>query len=97
MLENYSAELSMVNKMQKWYNYMNLQREIRRKQMKIWVEKAGSFEAAERFDKNYYLKMSREERLDTVQMLREMWFDLNKSNNENRKRLRRTVKVIKQK
>jgi len=65
--------------------------------MKVWVNKAKSFEAAERFDKNYYLRMSGKERLETVQMLREMWFNVDKSNNENGKRLRRTVRIIKQK
>ncbi len=65
--------------------------------MKVWANKAKSFEVAERFDKDYYLRMSRKERLETVQMLREMWFNLDKSNNENRKRLRRAVRIIKQK
>jgi len=65
--------------------------------MKIWVNKTKSFKAAEKYDRNYYLKMSGGKRLETVQMLREMWFNLDKSNNENGKRLRRTVRIIKQK
>lgn len=65
--------------------------------MKIWVNKAGNFAEAARFDKNYYLKMSAEQRLETVQMLREMWFKINKTNYENGKRLRRVVRIIKQK
>jgi len=67
------------------------------KSMKIWVNKAKNFEAVELFDKNYYLKMSSKQRLETVQILREMWFKSNKNNNENGKRLRRIVRVIKQK
>ncbi len=63
--------------------------------MKIWLNKAENFEAAERFDRDYYLKMSREQRLETVQMLREISFKMNK-NNENTKRLRRVVRIIKQ-
>lgn len=65
--------------------------------MKIWVNKARGFKAAEQFDKDYYLDMSAEKRLETVQMLREMWTGFRKRNNENGKRLRRTVKIIKQK
>jgi len=63
--------------------------------MKIWVNRAKTFEAAERFDRAYYLKMSREQRLDTVQTLREISFRLDKENNENSKRLRRIVKIVK--
>jgi len=67
------------------------------KNMKIWAHKAENFEAAERFDKNYYLKMNGKQRLETVQMLREMRFNMNKKSNENGKGLRRTVRIIKQK
>ena len=65
--------------------------------MKVWVNKAKSFEKTERFDKDYYLRMIGKKRLKTVQTLREMWFNTDKSNNENGKRLRRTVIIIKQK
>ncbi len=64
--------------------------------MKIWVNKAKSFEAAEEFDNAYYRKMGYKKRLGTVQILREMWRNIRRSN-EDGKRLRRTVRVIKQK
>jgi len=40
--------------------------------MKIWVNKAKGFKKARQFDINYYVKMTPEQRLDTVQLLREM-------------------------
>ena len=39
--------------------------------MKIWVNKAKGFKKARQFDINYYV-MTPEQRLDTVQLLREM-------------------------
>ena len=41
---------------------------------KIWMHKARSFKEAEEFDRNYYLRMGPEERLETVQLLREIYF-----------------------
>lgn len=41
--------------------------------------------------------MDAEQRIETVQMLREMRFKISKNNNENGKRLRRVVRIIKQK
>ncbi len=65
---------------------------------KIWINKAESFKDAEQFDIDYYLGMNNKERLETVQFLREIYFKFNrKKNNENRKRLRRIVRFIKQK
>jgi len=61
--------------------------------MKIWVNKAKGFKKARQFDINYYVKMTPEQRLDIVQMLREMNLKLN----ENRKGLRRVIRIIKQK
>ena len=62
---------------------------------KIWVNKASSFAAAGRFDDRYYLAMSKTERLETVQFLREMHSKLKKgSRNEGRKGLRRVIKVV---
>jgi hypothetical protein len=64
---------------------------------RIWVNKAGSFEEADHFDAGYYRSLSVEERVETVQILREAYF---KSRGlefrENRKRLRRVFKVVKQ-
>ncbi len=64
---------------------------------KIWVNKAESFDAARRFEKEYYKNLSAVERLETVQFLREMHF---KSSgivrDANGKRLRRVLSVVKQ-
>jgi len=63
---------------------------------KIWVNKTASFKAAERFDEEYYLNMSRTQRLELMQFLREIYFKLNKGRkSEGRKGLRRSVKIIK--
>jgi len=65
--------------------------------IKMWVNKAGSFEEAEAFDTEYYKNMSAIDRIETIQILREQHFKLNGLNfNENRKRLRRVYRVIKQ-
>ena len=65
---------------------------------KIWVNKANSFKAAERFDNDYYLKMTSSERLETVQFLREEYFKIKKGlRNEDRKRLQRVFRIIEQK
>ena len=68
---------------------------------KIWVNKTYSFKDAERFDENYYLNMTSAERLDIMQFLRESYFKIIKFEkdlkNESRERLRRIVKIIKQK
>ena len=61
---------------------------------KIWVNKARSFKDAEKFDSNYYAAMSRTERLETMQFLRETYHKIKNLKNESRKRLRRVVKVI---
>lgn len=62
---------------------------------RIWVHKADSFKEAENFDKLYYFKMSRRERLEMVQFLRELYFKIKRERkDEDRKRLRRVVKVI---
>jgi len=64
---------------------------------KIWINKADSFGAAQEFDNAYYLAMSRKERLETVQFLRETYFKMKKgSNYEGRERLRRVIKIIEQ-
>ena len=64
---------------------------------KIWINKAGSFNEAQNFDTDYYLSLSASERLETVQILREEYF---KSKGlkfrDDRKRLRRFFRIIKQ-
>lgn len=64
---------------------------------KIWVHKTTSFAAAARFDRSYYSRMKRSERLETVQLLREIYFKLHPElKNESRKGLRRAIRVIQQ-
>jgi hypothetical protein len=63
---------------------------------KIWVQKSDSFQKAAKFNIEYYVTMSPSERLETMQFLREMISKLNKGRScgKNRKRLRRTIKII---
>lgn len=64
---------------------------------KIWINKSDSFEKAQEFDDDYYLSMSREDRLDTMQFLREINFKMHRGlENESRKGLRRVIKITKQ-
>lgn len=64
---------------------------------RIWINKAGSFETADKFEAEYYKGLSSKMRVETVQLLREMHF---KSRGlklgEDGKRLRRVLVVIKQ-
>ena len=41
---------------------------------RIWVNKAGSVEEAYQFEAEYYKSLSREVRVETVRLLREMYF-----------------------
>ncbi|MBI4689912.1 MAG: hypothetical protein HY754_06560 [Nitrospirae bacterium] len=63
---------------------------------KIWVKKSSSFKAAGRFDIEYYLNMSPTERLETMQLLREMAFKLKAGlrHGKDRKGLRRVIKRV---
>jgi len=62
---------------------------------KVWVNKANSFEDAEKFDKKYYFNMTANKRLETMQILREIYSKLKGGRkNESRKRLRRVIKII---
>jgi len=64
---------------------------------KIWVNKAGSFDDARRFEKEYYKRFSGSQRLETVQALREAFFRSSRiSFRGNGKRLRRVFRIIKQ-
>lgn len=62
---------------------------------KIWIHKAESFKEAEEFEEQYYRKMSDEEKLGTVQLLREAYGKINKeARNAHRKGLRRVIRII---
>ena len=61
---------------------------------KIWINKANSFKEAAEFDSDYYMKMPKAERINTMQLLREIYRKLKAPRNENGKRLRRVIKVI---
>ncbi len=69
---------------------------------KMWTHIHKGFKEAEEFDRNYYVQMTPEERLNIVQELREFYFKFNKENlkglnkNASRKRLRRVIKVVQQ-
>ena len=59
---------------------------------KIWVHKARSFEAVERFERRYYRVMSAKERLETVDWLRQVARKMRKGNGGTR--LRRVITVV---
>ena len=61
---------------------------------KIWINKAGSFREAAKFEDAYYMKMSRSERISTMQFLRDIYLKFRGSRNAHGKRLRRIAKVI---
>ena len=62
---------------------------------KIWVNKAHSFKEAEELDRQYYLRMSGKEKIETVQLLREIYCKINKeAKNASRKGLRRIIRII---
>ena len=64
---------------------------------KIWVNKAKSFEDAQDFDNEYYLRLSSSERVESVQFLREAYVrSQGLKLRENGKRLRRVFRIIKQ-
>ena len=61
---------------------------------KIWINKANSFKEAARFEDAYYMKMSKSERISTMQFLREIYLKFRGSRNAHGKRFRRVIKVI---
>lgn len=64
---------------------------------KIWVNRAKSLRDAEKFDYEYYSKMTETERLEMVQFLRESYYKLKRpKKNEGREGLRRFIKIIQQ-
>lgn len=62
---------------------------------KIWGHVAHSFKEAEDFDNKYYLSMTPEERISTVQFCREIYHG--KIKHEGKRRFQRVFKVIEQK
>ncbi|MBI1883598.1 MAG: hypothetical protein HYS08_05275 [Chlamydiae bacterium] len=62
---------------------------------KIWVHKAKSFKEAEEFDLEYYRAMSPSERLQDMQLLREIFYKIKNGKPHARgKRLQRVAHVI---
>ena len=61
---------------------------------RLWVNKASSFKEAEKFSKKYYRAMSRTERLETVQLLREIYNKIKRPKYATGKRLRKVIRVI---
>ncbi len=62
---------------------------------KIWVKRPRSFKEAEKFDMDYSLYLSHTEKTRTMQVLREICRKINgNGRHENRKRLRRVIKII---
>ena len=65
--------------------------------LKRWINITNSFAQAETFNRNYYQAMSPQQRLETVQLLRENYYKLKKGLlNAHRKGLRRFIKIIQQ-
>jgi len=64
---------------------------------KIWLHKCRTFKEALEFDDAYYLAQSPQERLETVQILREEYEKIKKGKKyEGGKGLRRVLRLIKQ-
>ncbi len=64
---------------------------------RIWINIAKSFKDAETFDEDYYLSMNPSERLEIMQFLRDIDYKFPKTNKyADRKRLRRSFKIIQQ-
>jgi hypothetical protein len=77
--------------------YYQLFNRVYRMNRKIWIKKTGSFSEAQDQDLQYYMNMTPQERIETVQFLREQYFKFNGSiSDESGKGLRRTVRVIQQ-
>jgi len=63
---------------------------------KLWIKKFKSFSEAEAFDRKYYAQMSPEEKWDTMQLLRELYYKFKGSKYEKGSGLRRVLKISKQ-
>jgi hypothetical protein len=63
----------------------------------VWIKKPCSFSEARDLDLQYYSDMTPQERLETVQFLREQYFKLKGTfSDESGKGLRRTVRIVQQ-
>lgn len=60
---------------------------------KVWIKKFNSFEEASEEDLRYHFNMTPEERLETVEYLREVFYKL-KGHEKGREGLRRVFKII---
>jgi hypothetical protein len=64
---------------------------------KVWLNKVASFDEAQKFDTEYYLRFSSAERIEMVQALREAYFkSKGMTIGEDGKRLRRIFRIVKQ-
>ena len=64
---------------------------------KIWINKAKTFDEAQLFDAAYYRNLTGSQRVEIVQVLREMHFkNTGLEFREDGKRLRRVFKVVQQ-
>ncbi|MCX7793147.1 MAG: hypothetical protein N2257_01890 [Thermodesulfovibrionales bacterium] len=61
---------------------------------KIWIKRFNSFKDASEADINYHLNMTPEERLETMEYLREVFYKL-KGYGKGREGLRRVFKIVK--
>ena len=62
---------------------------------KIWIHRARSFKEAEEFDHSYYRAMSWQEKLDTVQFLRELYYKIKRNlSREKKKILAKRIKLF---
>lgn len=67
------------------------------KMKKIWIHRAKSFKEAKEFEDKYYLLKTPSERLSDVQFCRDQYFKIKGSKDEDRKGLRRVIRIFKQK
>lgn len=63
---------------------------------RIWIKKFKSFKEAEKFNQNYYSKMTPAERLDILQYLREIYSKIKGGKYAVGTGLRRVIKIIPQ-
>jgi hypothetical protein len=62
---------------------------------KIWVRKTESYREAGSFDLEYYLNMTPQKRIETMQYLREIYYRIKGKDEKSREGLQRVIKVIK--
>lgn len=62
---------------------------------KVWVRKTDSYKEAGSFDLEYYLSMTPQKRIETMQYLREIYYKIKGKDEKVRERLQRVIKIIK--